>query len=155
MSGNVVDYDPKQVICTWAPLSPGVGTILVNQGIAEGTFIAVSRDKPVFAKKMGSDGEGTRVRSTDKSGTITVTLRAGSSTNDLLSTVLTVAETTGLGNLGPILVKDFSGRSLTSSPQAYLEGWPDGEFADDETDNDWVFICHKLVIFRGGQKDAA
>ena len=155
MSGNVVDYDPKQVICTWTPLSPGIGSINVNQGIAEGTFINVSREKPVYAKSMGSDGEGTRVRSTDKSGTITVTLRAGSKTNDLLSTVLQVAENTGLGNLGPILVKDFTGRSLSSSPQAYLEGWPDTEFADDESDNDWVFICHNLIIFKGGQKDAA
>ena len=155
MSGNVKDYDPKQVICTWTPLTPGVGTININEGIAEGTFFAVSREKRSFTKKMGSDGEGTRVRQNDKSGTITATIRAGSATNDKLSTVLVQAENTGLGNLGPISLEDFTGNTLVTSPQAYIEGWPDTEFADDESDNDWVFICHNLVIFRGGSQDAA
>lgn len=155
MSGNTVDYDPKQVVCTWTPLTPGVGAINVNEGISEGTFFRVAREVKVFKKKIGSDGEGTRVRSHNKSGSITATLRAGSSTNDKLSTVLAQAENTGLGNLGPILLKDFSGTTLVSSPQGYLEGWPDPEFGDDETENEWVFICHNLIIFRGGNKAAA
>lgn len=155
MSGNVKDYDPKQVSFTWVPLSPGVGVVNLNEGVAEGTFFAVSREKRSFKKKIGSDGEGTRVRENDRSGSITATLRAGSSTNDKLSTVLSVAENTGLGNLGPVLIKDFTGTSLASSPQAYLEGWPDKEYADDESDNDWVLICHNLVLFHGGSRDAA
>ena len=155
MSGNVVDYDPKQVVCTWTPLSPGIGAIALNEGISEGTFLLATREVKVFKKKIGSDGEGTRIRSNNKSGSITATLRAGSSTNDKPSTVLEVAESTGLGNLGPILMKDFTGRTLVSSPQAYIEGWPGPEFADDETENVWVLICHNLIIFRGGNRDAA
>jgi hypothetical protein len=155
MSGNVKDYDPKQVIATWVPLTPGVGVINLNEGIAEGTFISISREKRSYTKKMGSDGEGTRVRSNDRSGTVTVTIRGGSATNDKLSTVLDIAENTGLGNLGPLAVDDFTGTSLATSPQAYIEGWPDKEYADDESDNDWTFICHNLVLFHGGNKDAA
>lgn len=154
--GNVKDYDPKKVVCSWTPKDNPYGTILLNEGVAEGTMIQVSRSKRTFAKSIGGDGEGTRIKSNDFSGTVTVTVRNGSELNDKLSTILGGAETTGLGNLGPLGVEDFSGRSLATAPEAYLEGWPDKSYSSESEDNmDWVLIAHNLRVFHGGNKDAA
>ena len=159
MAGSVKDYDPKEIVITWIPVpAPGItpGAINLGRGIAEGTFVTIARDAQLNTKRIGGDGEGTRIRSHNRGGTVTVTLRNGSDVHDDISKVLEVYEATGLGAFGPLSVKDFSGRSLYTSPVAYPQGWPaKSNSAGSEDDLVWVFDCHDLVMFHGGNAEVS
>ena len=144
--GALKEYDPKQVVVSW-------DGVTLNEGIADGTFVSVTRTERVFALSVGGDGGTTRVRQNNQSGTVTVTLRAGSATNELLS-VKVQDEETGTSHVGPLLVKDFSGNTLHESEQAFLEGFPDDAMATEEGTREWVLLCPVLRMFPAGNKDA-
>ncbi len=128
-------YDPKQVICEW-------DGITLNEGIAEGTFIVVSRQVPRNALNVGADGNGTKVVNNNRSATITVTVRKGSAVNSLLTDRLRDEEKENpIDHTSAASVKDFSGNSQFQSPKAFLVGFPDSDFASDETNREWILMC--------------
>lgn len=138
---SVKTYDPAQVNIVFA----GVPI----DGFADGTFITVARDNPSYNLAIGSDGEGARAKSNDRSATITITLMQNSATNDLLSAVSLADELTGDG-VGPFLMKDLSGRTLVGAETAWLEKPSDVEFAREITNREWVIKTDALDIFIGG-----
>lgn len=144
--GLLKDYNPKEVIITW-------DGILLNEGIAEGTFVTAGRTERVFSMNVGGDGGVTRVRNNNKSGTVGVTTRMGSRTVELLATRIKDEES-GVPHVGALLIQDFSGNTLHSAEQAFTEGWPDDEFATTEGNRELVFLCPVLNMNPGGNKDA-
>jgi len=119
------------------------------EGFADGTFVTVARDNPSFNSLVGSDGEGARAKSNDKSGTITCTLMQTSVTNDLLSGVALLDELVGDG-VAPILVKDNSGRTIASAETAWIEKPADAEFGREISNREWVIKTNSLNMFIGG-----
>ena len=67
------------------------------QGLAEGTFVEVSREVEAFTKQTGSDGEVTRSKTNNKSGTVTLTLQQGSASNDFHSALAKLDEESAAG----------------------------------------------------------
>jgi hypothetical protein len=146
--GLLKEYDPKQVIITWDGIN-------LNEGIAEGTFIVVARTEKTFSLNVGGDGGVTRVKNNNKSGQAAVTIRMGSATNDKLNDRATDEEKDDpVTHVAPLLIQDFSGRTLHSSEQAFLEGFADDEFATDEGNREWVLLCPVLRPGVRGNKDA-
>ncbi len=146
--GLLKNYDPKQVIVTWKGEQ-------LNNGIADGTFVAMARTNRSFSLNVGGDGGGTRVRSNNRSGTVTLTLRMGSETNAFLSDKLRDEEADPpIPQVGPLEVKDFSGNTLHESPQAFLEGFPDDALATEEGNREWVFLCLELNMDPRGSLEA-
>lgn len=142
-------YDPKEVTITWRGIP-------LNSGIVDGTFITVVRTSRNSALNIGSDGGGTMVINNDRSGTIGLTLRSGSDTNDTLSDVVNIDESgTGLKAVGELEVRDFSGRTLHFAEEAFLDGPPDDEFANDESEIPWAFQCHDLKMNSRGNNAAS
>jgi hypothetical protein len=142
-------YDPKQVTITW------LGQQL-NIGISEGTFVAVTRAERNSSLNVGGDGRATMVINNNRSGTIAITYRAGSSSNDYLTDRLLEDEADPeTKNVGPLVIQDFSGATLHSDPQAFLNGPPDDERGTDENDREWTFECPELTMEPRGNNDAA
>jgi hypothetical protein len=138
---SVKTYNPADVLLTVAGIP--------ITGYADGTFIAIGRDNPSWNSGTGSDGEGWRAKSNDKSGTCTLTLLQTSAANDALSALVAVDEASGDG-IGPLLLKDLSGRSLYEAETCWVEKPADAEFAREQSDREWVIKTDKLNVFVGG-----
>lgn len=122
---------------------------IIFEGYADGTFVTFGRDNPAATGSVGSDGEGGRAMSNDKSGTITCTLMQTSATNDQLSELAALDELNGDG-VAPLMIKDGSGRTLCTAETAYIEKVADGEFARELTNREWTFKTDNLQMFIGG-----
>jgi len=118
-------------------------------GYGDGTFVVVARDNPMFTKGSGADGEGWRAKSNDFTGTITITLLQMSAGNDALSALANLDEASGDG-IGPFLMKDGSGRSLYAAESVWVEKHPDGEFARDKSEREWLIGSDRIQMFAGG-----
>lgn len=146
--GLLKEYDPKQVIITWDGIN-------LNDGIAEGTFVTISRTERTFNLNVGGDGGSTRVKNNNKSGQVVCTIRKGSVTNGLLSDrVIDEEKDDPVTHVAPLTIKDFSGNTLHSAEQAFLDGPADDEFGTDEGNLDWTLVCPVLRMDPRGNKDA-
>lgn len=134
-------YDPKQV----AVIVGGK----IMQGFADGTFVKLERNEQAFNLKVGVDGEGTRAKSNNRSGKITITLMQSSDSNDELSGFAAADELSNTGAV-PVLVKDASGRTLASAVTAWVQKYADAEFAKEAMTRPWTLETDELVIFEGG-----
>ena len=137
----VKSYDPASVQLVISGIA--------IEGYVDGTFIAIGRDNPSFTSGTGSDGEGWRSKSNDKSGTCTITLLQTSLSNDALSALIALDEASGDG-IGPLLLRDDSGRSLYTAETCWLEKPADAEFAREQSDREWVVKTDQLNSFIGG-----
>ncbi len=134
-------YDPNQVVATVGgrPLA----------GFAPGTFIEAERAEDAYTMTVGIDGEGTRSRSSNKSGTVKFTLLSSSDSNDILSGFAAADELHNNG-LVPILIKDLSGRALIAAEQAYVKKLPVLGFNKEVREIEWTFETDNLLLFLGG-----
>jgi hypothetical protein len=137
----VFTYDPKQVSCI-------VGG-QIGQGFSDGSFIKVERNEAAFSLKVGVDGEGTRAKSNNTSGKITITLMQSSSFNDILSGYAAADELSNTGAV-PFLLKDNSGRTLCTALTSWVQKYADSEFAKEVSTRTWVLETDSLQVFVGG-----
>ena len=137
----VYTYDPSQVV-----LSVGGATI---SGFTDSTFITVARDEDAYTKVVGADGQVSRAKNANKSGSVTITLKQSSASNDILS-ALAAADEAGNAGLVPILIKDILGTTYVSSTAAWIKKLPDMAMAKEVSDREWVLDCDALTIFVGG-----
>ncbi|NIQ92449.1 MAG: DUF3277 family protein [Deltaproteobacteria bacterium] len=134
-------YDPGQV-------SVSVGDFDIT-GFQPGTMVTVERDERMFTKQMGTQGEGTRSKSNDRSGRITIMLMQTSPSNAILSSLAALDE---YGNAGLVnaQVKDASGKSIYQAETAWIEGYPNAEYANEAGPREWVIVSDKITMFEGG-----
>lgn len=137
----VKTYDPKQVAVIVG------GKIMA--GFADGSFVKVERNEQAFNLKVGVDGEGTRAKSNNLSGKVTITLMQSSDSNDDLSGFAAADELSNTGAV-PMLIKDASGRSLFSAVTAWVQKYSDAEFAKEAMTRAWVLETDELLVFEGG-----
>jgi len=134
-------YDPKQI-----QVIVGVRAIT---GFAEDTMVTVARTSDAFTLTMGADGEGTRAKSNDKSGTFTLELMQSSESNAYLSN-LALADELNNGGIVPVLVKDSSGASLHGAEQAYIQKDPDAVYGKTVGNRTWIITTDNLKNYNGG-----
>lgn len=137
-------------IKTYAPDKVSVvfgGAIM--SGYAEDSFVKVEVATEAFTKHVGADGEVSRTRNTDKSGTITLKLKQTSDSNDVLSAFYNADITTLQGYL-PVIVKDNVGRTLAAGSSSWIQKLPEAEFGKEIGDREWVIEVADLQYFVGG-----
>ncbi len=122
---------------------------VIVEGLADGTFVTVGRKNPAAVGITGSDGEGARAMSNDKSGTCVCTLLQTSVTNDFFSDIQFADENGGDG-VGKLLVKDGTGRTVASAETAWIEKLSDAEFAREITNREWTIETDHLEMHVGG-----
>jgi hypothetical protein len=134
------NYDPGRVSVVW-------NGILIT-GFSSGTFVSAEREVETFTKDTGADGLVTRVRSRNKSGTVTLTLSPSSPANDLLSALHKQDEDFGTG-YGELLIKDLNGTTLLSAEKSWIQKWPNVEQADEVSPREWMIDCAELEMYVG------
>lgn len=137
----VKTYDPKQV-------SLIVGGKIIG-GFTDGTFIKGERNEDMWTLKIGVDGIGTRSKTNNKSGKLTITLHQSSASNDDLSAFAIADELSNTGAV-PVLLKDNSGRTICSALTMWVKKIADPEFAKEVMNRVWVMETDEFAIFDGG-----
>jgi len=134
-------FDPKQ-------LSVVVGGHIV-QGYADGTFVECARNNDTFTRAGGADGEQTRFKSNDRSGTVTITLMQSSTSNSILEGYA-IADESENGGIVSIIVKDNNGTEICSAAYAWVQKPADKAHAKENSDRTWIFETGELVFTGGG-----
>jgi len=137
-------FDPKSVIVS-------IGGVPLS-GFADGTFLTIDRDENAFTKVTGADGTSTRVKSNNRSGSMTLTLKQSSPSNDILSGFAALDEISNSGVV-PILIKDLSGNSLYFSATGWIQKYPTSEFSKDISNRAWVLDLVDVDIFVGSNAE--
>lgn len=118
------------------------------RGFADGDFVAVERNEDSWTLLVGADGESTRSKNSNRSGRITLTLLASSSSNDFLSQLALTDDTTGRGTFG-LMVKDNFGTSLYTAATAWIVKQPARSFAKEAGTQEWIFETDELITYSG------
>lgn len=119
------------------------------RGKSEGTFVKVARDEDSFTKKVGADGEVSRAATSNKSGTIEVTLDQTSEDNAYLQNLSNVDENTKNG-IVPAKIIDKSGTYAAGAAEAWVRKPADAEKGRDVKERTWIIDCAVLDIAGGG-----
>ncbi|MNQ57395.1 hypothetical protein D3C85_715510 [compost metagenome] len=120
-------------------------------GFADGTFINITREVPASTLYVGSDLSNARVVRGNKASTITLSLHQASSSNDVLSQLLSNDEQARDNTwLFSLTIKDNTGRSLYFSRQAFISAEPDRSFSTGIENRDWGIQCVSLQGTTGG-----
>lgn len=115
--------------------------------------VMVERANNAWELVVGADGEATRVKSNDLSGTITITLQQTSPSNNLCSAIFQVDDKLSTGVV-PISIQDNSGKTLVVAAKCYVEKMPDATFGKTHNDRVWVFRSNYIEYFLGGNDEA-
>ena len=102
--------------------------------------VRIARTKFGFNPVQGIRGKHTRVPSGDTSASITLTLVQTSPSNDVLSEIYRLDEIQGTGRIA-LTLKDSSGKSVFSSSEAYVTGYPETVFSGDFEYRAWTIFC--------------
>lgn len=142
---SVRTYDPSSVIITIAgvPMS----------GFTEATFLEIDRNEPTWNMVVGADGLVTRSKTNNFSGTLTLTLKQSSPSNDVLSGLLAIDEATNAG-VFPVLVKDLTGNSIYFAAQAWITQYANSTFDKDVSDRQWILSLAHADIFVGSNAES-
>ena len=129
-----------------------VAGLLQIEGLAEGSFVTISKDTMPFTSVRTTDGQLHRIYVNDQSYTMTLTLMSTSESNDFLTKLWQIDELSKLGKF-PMLVKDQLGSSLFFSATSWIESVPDSEFTDNISTRTWVFKCAQAAINIGSNAE--
>jgi len=136
-------YDPSEVALIFAgfPIS----------GFADGTFVSVDQNEDSFNLVVGTDGEGARAKSNNRSATITFTLLQTSASNAFLAAQhnIDIRSPNGDG-IGSLLVQDNSGLSLYSADKSWVRKPPVAEFGREVGSREWTIETHELTNITAG-----
>lgn len=137
-------YDPKSVIIT-------IGGVPMS-GFSDTTFVEIAREEATWTKVVGADGYVTRGKTNNFSGTITLTLKQSSPSNDILSALLAADEVSNSG-IVPILIKDLSGNSTYFSAQGWVQQYPSSTFGKEINDREWIIALADIDLFVGSNAE--
>lgn len=137
----ITTYSSKKV-------SISVGGVNIT-GVAEDSFVTCEFSSDTYSKKTGADGEVTRSRNPDDSGTITIKLMASSESNAYLSALAITDKKTLLGTV-PILIKDNNGTDVVAGTECWVTKQPKQEYGKEVGDREWKFEVSNLEMFAGG-----
>ena len=141
MPSPVKNYDPAEVTMI-------IGGHIIS-GYADGTFLSIARNNDAFTRVAGADGEGTRAKSNDRSGTFTFTLMQSSQSNDILSGFAS-ADDINNGGTFPVLIKDGNGTSRYAGEICWVQKVADSAFGKEAESREWIVETNELVPFVGG-----
>ena len=140
-------YSPESVVIT-------IGNSKfshVVSGYADGTFISITRLVDHATLYNGADATNARVVRAVKNCDVTLTLHQASESNDVLSQLLALDEQSRDGSdCFSITIKDTSGRTVASSPVAFIGTSPDIDLGTEIAERAWVMRAINLTIHAGG-----
>ncbi len=140
MAGAPINYDFRQCVVTVA----GVPI----EGFGDGDSVSIERASDDYTMQIGVDGEGARSKQNNKSGTITLTLMAGSPSNAYLQGLYLADEVSGAAAF-PIVIADLRGSLLAGCTAAWVKKLPTRALGRDNGTVEWAFDTIALEIVHG------
>jgi len=140
MSLNI--YSPSDVTVL-------LGGVIPVGGFSDGTFLEITKDIPPFVSKRATDGTTHRLYIKDSNYTIKFTLAQSSDTNDKLSRIQYLDETTQIAHF-PILIKDSLGNSKFFSSVAFIDGVPAQTYSQGMEARTWTLKATEGISVLGG-----
>lgn len=123
------------------------------QGFTGGDdVIQVTRREDAVQLDIGMQGDGVYSQSTDMSGEITISLQAGSATNDFLSGKARAGE---LGALfvAPLVITEIGTGTKVTADKCVIQKIPDLSRGATAGDVEWVFLSPFVRSFQTGSED--
>ena len=108
--------------------------------------ITIARRLDSFIPVYGIRGVHTRIPTNDSSAFITIPLLQTSQSNEVLSTIHGLDIVEGTGRL-VLLLKDKSGKSVFSSSEGYIVGYPETVFSGTFEYRQWRILCQTTDTF--------
>lgn len=137
----VKTYDAKRVVVV-------VNSVILS-GFGDTDKVSVERNEDSFTLQMGTDGEGTRSATNNRSGRFTITLQQSSPANAALAALALIDEKTKAGAF-KIEVKDFNfGESYTANTAWFVKP-PVGGFGVESSNREWVVETDQLDYTMAG-----
>lgn len=124
-------------------------------GFVDGTFISIDKDVQPSVAARTPDGMVARVKNTDNTYTIKITLHTGSESNELLTNLWRLDEISEGKAKFPILIKDHSGSDLFFSTTTWIEQVPTLTKSASVDERVWTFRSAFAVINYGGNGDVS
>lgn len=137
-SFTVQTYNPKDVILT-----------IGGYQLTGWQSITISRTVKGFTVIRGIRGKNTRVKNVDTSATLTISLLQTSQGNDVLSSIHGLDLEEGTARIS-LMLKDRSGRSVFSSNEAYITGYPTAPFSGQFEYRNWEFFAQTTDTYTVG-----
>lgn len=138
---------------TWngAELSVIIG-VLPLTGLSDGESVVARRNSQLYNSRAGNDGSVGRARVVDKRGQVEIHALQTSEVNDQLSALMNMDSLSEEGTfVGPILIKDNSGKTVIDAGQAWLMSIGDVGFETGEVgERIWTFEAADLKFWIGG-----
>lgn len=134
-SFTVNTYSPKDIILT-------VG----GYQLTGWQSINISRTVKGFTVIRGIRGKNTRVPNVDTSATITISMLQTSQGNDVLSYIHELDLDEGTARIA-LMLKDNSGRSVFSSNEAYITGYPVATFSGQFEYRNWEIFAQSTNTY--------
>lgn len=135
-------YDPKSVTKIIA------GQIL--EGYAEGTFVSTERNEDSANLSIGSQGEGTRTVTRNRSGRVTLTLQQTSPSNGVLDAQRIAMELSGAG-IFSMLGKDGDSGDTWAGATSWVVKPATMEFSNETSNREWIVETDELQMTILGQ----
>lgn len=131
-------YSPKDVILT-----------IGGYQLTGWQSITISRTVKGFTVIRGIRGKNTRVKNVDTSASLTISLLQTSQGNDVLSYIHGLDLEEGTARIS-LMLKDRSGRSVFSSNEAYITGYPTAPFSSQFEYRNWEFFAQTTDTYTVG-----
>lgn len=111
--------------------------------------ITISRTVKGFTVIRGIRGKNTRVPNVDTSATISISLLQTAQGNDVLSYIHELDLDEGTARIA-LMLKDRSGRSVFSSNEAFITGYPTATFSGQFEYRNWELFCQSTDTYTVG-----
>lgn len=131
-------YSPKDVILT-----------IGGYQLTGWQSINISRTVKGFTVIRGIRGKNTRVPNVDTSATISISLLQTAQGNDVLSYIHELDLDEGTARIA-LMLKDRSGRSVFSSNEAFITGYPTATFSGQFEYRSWELFCQSTDTYTVG-----
>jgi hypothetical protein len=116
----------------------------------DGTFIDLEQDENAYKKTVGADGEVSRSRSNNQTGTLKLTLKQTSPGNDVLSSLYDLDLVSNAGIFPVTIEEGGGGRTLMFAQAAWIEKLAKLDYGKDIVGREWVIALSDIKAFIGG-----
>lgn len=126
--------------------------INLDEGLAAGTFLQITRNAPTWTQKPNGLGGVVRLYNPDLSGSVSLQIDAESRTHQSLVTVA-LADRVSRSIVGPIVIRDQATREATVCNKAYISTVPNLQKGTQSTVLSWIFNFEAVITQSFGFDD--
>lgn len=137
MSDYIRAYSPDQV-------NINLGGKIPFKGVADGTFITLTRNSERTEVTVGAKGDVGITRKADRTGTLEVTLLQNSPTNQILSGIVNAEDLSGDLYRANITIEDPSGGVHALAKRCHIQTPAPVTLGDGQTAKVWTFSVEDM-----------